>query len=99
VLARLRLDGFIGRDHEENQINPADAGEHVFHKPLVAWYVNEADKQAVTKIEVSESQVDGDSAPLFLFQTIGIGPGQRPNQRRFAVIDMARRSDDNVLHL
>ena len=45
VLARLRLDGFVGGDHEQHQVDAADAGEHVLDEALVAGHVDEAEAQ------------------------------------------------------
>ena len=42
VLAGLRLDGFVGRDHQQHQIDAADAGQHVAHKALVAGDIDQA---------------------------------------------------------
>ena len=43
VLAGLRLDGFVGGDDEEHQVDAADAGEHVLDEALVAGDVDEAE--------------------------------------------------------
>ena len=44
---------------------------------------------------VGETDVDGDAAGFLLRQPVGIDTGQRPHQRRLAVIDMAGGADDH----
>ncbi len=51
------------------------------------------------EFEVGESDVDGDAAPFFFFEAVGINAGQRFYQRRLAVIDMSGGADDDGLHL
>ena len=98
VLAGLRLDGFVGRDHEQHQVDAAHPGQHVLDEALVAGDVHEAQAQRGRQLEVREAEVDGDAAPLLFFQAVGIDPGQRFDERGLAVIDVARGSDDDVLH-
>ena len=98
VLAGLRLDGFVGRDHEQHQVDAAHAGQHVLDEALVARDVDEAQAQRGRQLQVREPQVDGDAAPLFFLQPVGVDPGERLHQRGLAVIDVARRADDDVLH-
>ena len=45
VLARLRLDGFVGRDDEQHQVDAAHAGQHVLDEALVPGHVHEAQPQ------------------------------------------------------
>jgi hypothetical protein len=102
VLPRLRLDGFVGGDDEQDQVNAPDTREHVTDKPLMAGNVNEAVAQYFTtgsvEFKVSEAEIDGDAATLLFFQTIGINAGQRFHQRGFTVIDVAGRADDYRFH-
>ena len=43
MLARLGHDSFVGSNHEEGQIDAADAGQHVFDEIPVARHIHEAD--------------------------------------------------------
>ena len=43
MLARLRLDGFVGGDHHQHQVDAAHAGQHVAHKALMAGNVDETE--------------------------------------------------------
>ena len=45
VLARLGLDGLVGRDHQQDNIDTADAGQHVANKALVAGHIDETDRE------------------------------------------------------
>ncbi len=44
VLASLRLDGFVGGNHQQHQVDAADAGQHVADEALVAGHIDEADR-------------------------------------------------------
>jgi hypothetical protein len=48
---------------------------------------------------VRESEIDGDAATLFLFQSVGVDPGESLDQSSFAVVDVARRSYNDRFHL
>ena len=45
-----------------------------------------------------EAQVDGDAAPLLFLQAVRVDARERLHQRGLAVIDMAGRADDDMLH-
>jgi hypothetical protein len=47
---------------------------------------------------VREADVDGDAAPLFFLEPVGIDAGQRLHQRRLTMIDMPRGTDDDGFH-
>ena len=49
-------------------------------------------------IEPGEADVDGDSALFLLLEAVGVDPGQREDQARFTVVDVARRTGDDVTH-
>ncbi len=98
VLAGLRLDGFVGRDDEQHQVDAAHAGQHVLDEALVAGHVHEAQPQVGRQLQVGEAQVDGDAAALLFLQAVGVDAGQRLDQRGLAVIDVAGGADDDVLH-
>ena len=102
VLDGLRLDAFIGRDHEQDEIDAADPREHVAHEALVSGDIDEAETQVFAarrfQIEVRKSNVDGDAAALLFFETIGIDAGERFDQRGLAVVDVTGGADDDGLH-
>ena len=78
---------------------PPTPGQHVLDETLVARHVHEAEPQRRRQFQVREAEVDGDAAALLFFQAVGVDAGQRLDQRRLAVIDVARRADDDVLHV
>ena len=47
VLARLRHHRLVGRDDEHDEVDAADAGEHVLDEPLVPGHVDERDVDVV----------------------------------------------------
>ena len=50
------------------------------------------------QFKVGEAEIDRDPTPLFFFQPVGINAGERLHQRRFSMIDMPSRADDNRFH-
>lgn len=46
-----------------------------------------------------EAQVDRDAARFFFRQTIGVGAGERLDQRCLAVIDMAGGGENEILRI
>ena len=94
MLARLRHDGLVGGHDEQDGVDAAGAGEHVAHEALVARDVDERQRDVV-RLEVREPEIDRDAARLLFLQPIGIGPGQRLDERALAVIDVPGRADDD----
>ena len=95
MLARLRHDGFIRRDDQEDAVDAPHTGEHRPHEPFVTGNVNERDAR-VANGGVRKPELDGDAALFFFLEAIRIDPGQRPDQRAFPVIDVAGRADYEV---
>ena len=96
VLARLRLDRFVRRDHQQHQIDPADARQHVPHKSLVPRHIHQP-QPSLPELQKRESQVNRDAAPFFFFQAVGVRAGERLDQRGFAVVDVSSGADNDVL--
>ena len=92
VLLALRLPPLGGGDHEQAGVDAADAGQHVAQEPDVAGHVDEADRLAVDD-GVGEAEVDRQAAALLLGEAVGIGAGQREDERRLAVVDVAGGGD------
>ena len=90
VLDRLRHGTLVGGDDEEGGVDAADTGEHVLDEPLVAGDVDDADSLAARQREPREPEVDRHGPRFFLGQAVGIDAGQRFDQGRFAVVDVAR---------
>ena len=98
VLAGLRLDGFIGGDDEQHQVDAAHAGQHVLYEALVAGDIHESQKERRRQLEMRKPKIDGDAAALFFLQAVGVDACQSLHQRGLAVIDMSRGADNDVLH-
>ena len=73
MLARLRHDRFVGGDDQHDEVDPAGAGEHVFHEPFVTGDVDEGELRIADGL-VGEPEVDGDAARLLFLQPIGSIP-------------------------
>ena len=102
MFAGLRLDGFIGSDDEQYEIDATDSGEHVANEALVAGDIDEAEAKGVAgrlgQVEVGKADVDGDAAALLFFQAIGVDAGKGFDQRGLTVVDVASCADDDGLH-
>ena len=98
MFAGLRLDGLVDGHDEQHQVDTAHSGEHVFHKTLVTGNIHETQAKFRRQLQVSETDVDGDAAALFLFETIRVDAGESLHQGGFAMVNMAGGTDDNVLH-
>ena len=98
MLARLRLDGFVGGDDKQDQVDAAHAGQHVLDEAFVTGHIHEAQPQRGRQLQVRETDIDGDAAALLFLQAIRIDTGEGLHQRSLAVIDVACRADDDVLH-
>ena len=92
MLARLRHDGFIRRDDQEDAVDSSHAREHRPHEPFMPGNVDERDAR-VADGGMRKPELDGDAACFLFLETIGIDAGQRPDQRAFPVIDVAGCAD------
>ncbi len=97
VLARLRLDAFIGGYYEQNEIDAACSGEHVADEALVAGNIYEADAD-FAESEKCEADINGDAAALFFFEAIRMSAGERGDECGFAVVDVTGSADYDVFH-
>ena len=97
VLARLGHHALVGRDDEEREIDAAHPRQHVLDEPLVARYVHDLDGEAVRLFEEGEAEVDRYASRLLLGQPVGIGAGQRLDERGLAMIDVPRGAYDHML--
>src|SRR5262249_27074708 len=93
MLARLRLDGFVGGDHQQHHVDAAHAGQHVADKTLMAGDVDETQTDFFTagscELKMGEAEVDGDTAAFFLFQAVGIDAGESLDQGSLAMVDVS----------
>ena len=99
VLAGLRHDAVVGGDHEQHDVDAGGAGDHLPHELLVARDVDDAHRAAARQLEAREAELDGDAALLLLGQAVGVGAGQRLDQRGLAVIDVTGGAEDERGHV
>ena len=93
MLVRLRPRTFGGVDHEQEEIDPGGAGDHVPDEALVPGNVDQREAAAVGEVERRVAEVDRDSALALLGQPVGVLPGQRPDEPRLAVVDVSGGAD------
>jgi hypothetical protein len=105
MLACLRPDPLVGRDHQQEEADAAEPRKRVVQEALVPGDVDEGERQvgavargARARGEMRETEVEGDAASLFLFEAIAVDAGEGADQRRLAVIDVPRGADEDRLH-
>ena len=97
VLTGLGHDRFVGSHHQQHHVETGRAREHVAHEALVPRHIHEAVGHSLV-LEMGEPEVHGDSASLLFLQPVGIGPGEREDQRTLPVVDVAGGADHHVAH-
>ena len=95
VLVGLRTQAVIGGHHEQGRVDLAGTHEHVADEPVVAGDVDEVQLGPVGQREVRVPDVDGHPAATLLRKAIGVDAGERAQERRLAVVDVAGRADDH----
>ena len=94
MLLGLRHPALVRGDDEQRDVDRAHAGEHVLDEAHVAGHVDEADLRARRQRREREAEVDGEPARLLLGEPVGVGAGEREDERRLAVVDVAGGRDD-----
>ena len=92
VLVRLRPGAFAGVDDEEEEVDAARPGDHVADEALVPGHVDQGEPATVREVERRVAEVDRDPARLLLGQPVGVLAGQRPDEPRLPVVDVAGRA-------
>ena len=93
VLVRLRPRALGGVDHEQEEVDAGRAGDHRADEPLVPGDVDHRQLRAVRQLERRVAEVDRDAARVLLRQPVGVLAGQRLDERRLAVVDVAGGAD------
>ncbi len=94
VLGGLRHPRVVGGDHEEDRGHRADPGQRGRDEPLVAGDVDERDRPGAVELGPRVPELDGQAAPPLLGEPVGEGAGQRLDQGRLPVVDVAGGGDD-----
>src|SRR5882724_1377602 len=97
MFSGLRHDAFVGSDYECHGVNSMRAGQHVFYKTFMTRNINEA-YAYVTKIKISKTQIDSDTATLLFRKAIRVLAGQGLDERTLTVIYVAGCADDDGRH-
>ena len=84
---------FIGRDHQQGQINAPHTGQHIFDKIAMARHIHNADL-FFSQSQPGKAEINSHQALFFLRQPVRINPGQRLDQRGFAMIHMSGGTDN-----
>ncbi len=95
MLQRLGPRTVVGGHHEQHGVDLARPDEHVANQPIVAWNVHEIEHVAIREGQMRIPDLDRHPAATLLGQPVGVDPRERPEQRRLAVVDVARRPDDD----
>jgi len=103
VLARLRHHAVVRGDDEQHDVHARRGRDHVADELLVAGHVDDADFQTSLEHQLRVPDVDRQSARLLFRETIdvlgvAVTAGERAQQRRLAVIDVARGADRHGKH-
>ena len=93
VLVRLRPRALGGVDDEQEEVDPGRARDHRPHEPLVPRHVDEREPASVGQLERRVAELDRDPASLLLGQPVGVLAGQRADEPRLAVVDVAGGAD------
>ena len=93
MLARLGHHAFVGGDHEQREVDAADAREHVLDETLVSRHVDDADLFPAREREPGEAEVDRKTALLLLPQPVRVDAGEGLDERGLAVVNVAGSAD------
>ena len=98
VLVRLRPRALGRVDHEQEEVDPARARDHVADEALVAGDVDHGQPPATGQVERRVAEVDRDPALLLLGQPVRVLAGQGPDEPGLAVVDVAGRAEAQTRH-
>ena len=98
MLACLRLNRLVRGNHQHHQVDSCRSRKHVADEPFVTGHINETEAHALF-LEECKPEIDGDAAPLFFFQAIGMRACKRFNERGLPMVDVPGGSHNDVLGL
>ena len=94
MLARLGHDALVERHDEQHGIDRTDPGQHVADEVLVTRDVHDAEVPSIRQTQPGETEVDRHPPLALLAEPIGIDAGERRDERRLPMVDVAGRGDD-----
>ena len=95
MLDRLRPGPVVGGHDEQGGVDLAGSDEHVADEPVVTGHVDEVELGPVVEGQVGVADVDRHPAPALLGEAVRVDPGERSQEARLAVVDVAGRPDDD----
>ena len=75
-------------------VDTVGAGQHVPDETFMPRNVHDPAVHVTGQAEMGEAQVDRNAALLFLLQPVGVGPGEKLDERGLAVVDVTGGADD-----
>src|SRR5882757_585525 len=101
MLFRLLHPTVVGGNNQKREIDRADTCNHVSNKIFVTGDIDDSNLEPLLvrpdKTQLCETEIDCDLSLLFLGQPVRVGSSERFYQGAFAVIDMPRGREDEVL--
>ena len=98
---REMLDGLghyavVGRDDEQRHVDARRTRNHLPHELLVTGHIHDSHRAPVRQLDAREPELNRDAALLLLREPVGVGSRERFHEGRLAVVDVPRRSQDEV---
>ena len=72
MFAGLRHGAVVGRDDEQDEIDPGDTAQHVADEFLVARHVDEANRFRPLQRQIGKTEIDRQVALFFLGETVSV---------------------------
>ena len=96
MLTSLRHDAIVCRNNQQRNVKPRGSGDHVANKAFVSRDVHNTEAKSAS-FKVRESEIDRDTARLFLRQTVRVNSRQSSDESSLAVINMTGSSQQDRL--
>ena len=93
----LRHDAFMYINRQQYQLNPRHTSNHIFDKPFMARYIDNAGTSVMRQIHIGKSQLNRQAPSFFFCRRICINAGQGFNQGSFTMIYVAGRRDYHIV--
>ncbi len=94
MFSGLGGNALIGSNHQQHSVNPANTSQHVADEIAVARGIHNADLFSIWQLKSRKTEFYCHFPLDFLFEAIGMYPGEGCNQCGFAVINVAGSPND-----